>query len=211
MNYLSAIYKNADKYIGGLPVDIVWQEEYDEFYSHFIKYAIADFDGDSQNELMLFVDNHVPGGGPSIVICERIGAGVSEEFVAHAYVNNEAYNYMDYGMFYNNLNDYKFTFYNNGVIAHDNAITIFQEPSKRYITRAFYIFNKQILNRLGIEQGGIVTYEKNGNGMKRIAFYQEALESYLTNAQYNEEIKLLTSGKKLNVNLKYFNANDLGL
>ncbi len=200
MKYLKKIYNGADAYIGGYPKHNIddWGS-YDDFYYHYLKYAIADFDGDNTNELLIMYDAHAPSGHPIMEIYERNGNSVKSKGLAG--LCNER-------MFYGT--NPKFTFYNNGLFTWDNAKFSFKPGILNNTAYNYFSYmESKVIKKLGLSFGGITVYEKSGNKIKRDTFFQDGEQKTISVSQYKNELKFWTSGKKVNVTLKDFTSKNI--
>ena len=191
MNFLRSKYKNADKYADGYPVDYLYKEY--GWEEQYIKYAIADFDGDNQNELLILVSSYaLLGNGARLY--ERNGNNVTER-------EKDA---RSFGIGMTPLSEKmpSMTFYNNGVL------TFYHDSIKN---QTYHVFNPEIRNKNGYDDYSPFWYVKSGDSVQKWSSGHERSYTTISLSEYNKQIKLLNSGKKLNVELKDMKAKNLNI
>ena len=191
INYLRSEYKKAVGYVDGYPAMLTDNNKY---YSFYKKYAIADVDGDGQNELVIIKD-YVPSAGTVISLYEKRGNTVERSAGA---------------MLFQSVDKLKISYYNNGVIVVDGV--------GRGNGTGYVISNRNIGKKLGLHYEldnyvykCLVSYHKEGNGMVREESSQDGWSTDLSVSQYENEMKLLTSRKKINLDLKDVKAKNLNI
>ena len=211
MKYLKKIYNSADIYISGYP------HKYDyEGGISYLKYAIADFDNDGKNELIIYSNG---SGYPWNKGKLEVGYGYFKWYEADSSGNVKENSYTGCSHQGNKFNESTIDVYNNGVFVMKEK----EESVVQYIP-----FNKSIRTSLKLNKKMYKDYSGYNYWYKYGSFYdyessktsygyycgaygwQDSWYTYsMTKSEYDKEIKLLTSGKKINVTWKDFTAANI--
>ena len=201
-NFLKEGYQNADDYYNDMPIHFELDgngNKKNDSGDIWYQYAINDFDGDGESELLIYkrmytgyFDPGTIGDYGMLCMYEWNGSGVEQS---------------GFCFFDGNITGDKIKFYNNGVISE-------------YIDLAapgyynYYIFNKEILNRFGMSDGDSISYQpmdSDGISVTRIIIsHLSVVDQTVISADdsYNEE-KSITSGAE--IHLTVYTADNSGI
>ena len=195
LEQLKAFYDSHEK-INGVPA-----ENGKDTYS---KFAIADFDADGKKEIMVEYNYYPEIGGESqdsLIMYE------ADEFSRDSY--SAVAPYTDFS---------KITFLDNGVAyeVNENAELRFDD------NKTYYLFSREWLAKLNYNMDYahhqskyfILDYYKNdGKIMKSLHSANDAIfdPKEKTQAEYDNEKQMLNSGKVMDIDVKDFTAENLGI
>ena len=199
LDYLRQYYKTHDT-SDGLP-------RYDE-YSHYTKYAVADFNADGRNELAVEYKYDHDGykvTNTSIYTADNLDF---DDFMRADRADNYGLTdvtFLDNGVAYRTVND-RYYYANNTIDK-----------------KAYYILSDRVLEQLNYnlnnfgEGAGTFNlyyyYDENGKIMKCLAggseHYFDPVEK--TQAEFESDMAILNSGNVMNIEIKDFTAENIGL
>ena len=206
MEYLRSYYRSHDT-SSGVP--------HGDDYGHYVRYAIADFNADGKNELAVeYKTDSSDYNVTNIFICpvEKI--------------DFDNFKTIDKSIGYNTLSNVKFL--DNGVAYHSISQTeIDFYPDRDYLdAKEFFILSNDVLQKLNYNLDNLRDYEGNLHHSFIIEYYKENDSIYKmldsgqeaffepvikTQEQYNADKALLDSGNVLNIEVKDFTAENIGL
>ena len=240
--YLKDIYNTSSEIIKGHPSELELDDSADLCsWTTYRDYAIADFDGDGRDELILHTYEPYNAGlsyGEINLYDQAYPAFDMYEVTDNGNVVNKDASYNIEGDVWmlraSNSADYSnpslFTFYGNGVFKFELT-----EGGER--KEAYYIFNDDIHRQLkalnhhlfkdksiyGSTADGVLgdnelytsalCYVTNSDGRvtRMYGSHQDNVQDELTKQEYDDEIALLTSGGVLDTDFKEFDAESLGV
>lgn len=200
-DFMKEKYNNADEYVDGMPLFYIEGGDgikKPDSGSVWYQYSIADFDGDGENELLINVK----------MFMGRYGIGAPDNYnyeMKYLYEWNgtdvEMYNYCTFDGDLNDDDDIEF--YNNGVICVKNAKSLY-----------LFIFNKSILDRLGMHDGEYIIYsETEGNDdsyIRTIGYKFGGLSDTISKFDCRKEIESILTGKAVNFESFWFTEENIG-
>lgn len=190
-DFLMNNYNNADEYVDNMPMFYYVQgdgSKTPESGNVWYQYSIADFDGDGQNELLI----------KKKMFMGRYGSGPPENYnygMTYIYewtgTDVEMYNYCTYD---GELNSSDLNIYNNGVLCVNQQDTLY-----------LYIFNKDLLSRLGMFDGEYLFYSKeegNNDLYTRSVLYKfGGTSDTVSESEYREEIDAILTGDSIDIDI----------
>ncbi|GEM_PF-5770336 len=208
MNYIREYYRSHEKVQGGYPII---DEGHKSYAGYYTKYAIADFDADGTDELAV----------ESTITWTKYNAEEHPELdIYKSYSIDFDYASASYGTF--NTNFSGIAFYNNGVAESANTYIKPENIKGEVIdNRFYYLLNEDLLGRLNYSKENVgefhpgmvlYYYKKDGAIHKTLnTFSENDLDVVKTREEYNNDIKTLRSGEVINIQVKDFTAENLGL
>lgn len=237
VDYLCDIYQKND-IVNGFPVETDVSEYYGSWTS-YKKYAIADFDGDGRDELLLQKYGPYNGGffsldeeGMTDAIYPYFDMYELDESGKVADRDTEPYKtHGDLWLMY--LPRY-FRIENSGFHFYDNAVFRYHAcDDDGNETDGYYIFDDDIYRQLGVlghklytdydydydyslgedSVGSAIcyTFEKDGTIVRKVGSHQDAAIDRISKEDYDAEVNVLRGGKELDTAFKDMNAENLGL
>ena len=208
MNYIREYYRSHEKVEGGYPVI---DEGHKSYAGYYTKYAIADFDADGTDELAV----------ESTITWTKYNTEEHPELdIYKSYSIDFDYASASYGTF--NTDFSGITFYNNGVAESDVSYNKPENVKGEVIdNRFYYLLNEDFLGRLNYSKENVgefwpgmvlYYYKKDGEIHKTLnTFSENDPDVVKTQEEYNNDIKTLHSGDVMNIQVKEFTAENLGL
>ena len=230
MRYLKDLYNGADEYANGYPQKVSSIDEGFSSATTFLKYAIADFNGDGKLELIVVESNNFP-----------VEKGKTAENIDKGYLTFRMYRTNDGGGIVekdkiNGLSngipfseyEKKMKCYDNGIIAIDQTDAVNAAWGYNHQeVKAFLYFDDEIVKKLNVplinefldsdwaEDNSSYVLMQINDGKYEICL-GGAQDSYtemtqLTKEQYNAMEKSLTAGDEVKVEFKEISKKNLGI
>ena len=229
--YLKDLYNGANDYARGYPQKISGVDEGFASATTYLKYAMADFDGDGKLEMIIVESNNYP-----------VEAGKTAENIDKGYltfrmfetndgggiVENEKINGLSSGIPFSEY-EKNIKCYNNGIIAIDqtDAVNKAWGYNKQEVKAFLYFDDGSVVKKLDVP---LINEYLNGDGADNSSSYVlmqiddvscniclgGAQDNYtemteLTKEEYDVLEKLLTSGEEVKVEFKDISKENLGI
>ena len=189
--FLTNSYESADWYYQDLPV-FYDRDDYGNILDTgghtWIEYAVADFDGDGQDELLLYLTfytgQYVPDGPGSLILYEWEGEEVKQR--SFCYFKSDLHG--EDLFFFDNLIIYDEKWYDDGA------------------SLALYMFDESIRSRFGLYDGQYVSYNSVDGDFAFVdreicsAFSVDDI-TRLTNEEYIDEYDSIMTGNHIEVDI----------
>ena len=230
IRYLKDLYNSADEYAKGYPQKLAGINDGYTSTTTYLKYAIADFNGDDKLELVTVESNNFP------VESEKTSENIDKGYLTFrmyrtndggGIVENDKINGLSNGISFAEY-EKNIKCFNNGVIEIDqtDAVNAAWGYDHQEV-KAFLYYNNEVVKNLGVAaMNEYLEGDWSGNNSSYVLMrvnnrrYEICLggaqDNYtemtqLTKEQYDSMIKTLTNAREIDVEFKDINKENIGI